>query len=613
MGKARDYAGAARLLESIIASGDGPYAEALLYLGRCYHKLGFFGPAILAFKRYLALRPGSAEGLFFLGRAYFAVGERELSFRNLYRAQAMSPKSAKISAFLGLALLKARRPAKAMEVLSKAVELSPGEPRLYRAYLVASLIRSISLNRRGEHGLAADIAEFVIRNGLDVPLARAQLALAERELGRASDALAGFTALNEISPGDPWIEGQIACLLLEAGRRDEAAPFLNSLVGKGIISPDQAMDPRSVGIGLVYASFAAGEWAKARERGLALLRAGSNSPLIRAIVAESCAMLGRYDDAAAHYDRAIEASPADRELRLGKMMTLWAQGEADKIRAALPRFSRDFPEEGRYYSLLLSAKSDHEPGSLLSSLQAALHAKPGDSELMFALGAELLDAGLPDLAMPWFEKLVALDPSRMMASRGLIRCAELLGDKKGLVRWAQAYLERDPDGNDVRKLLLDTLMAQGDYALASAHLEAFVARGLGGNGLKRALASCYKRLFRYGEAAVVYRDLLGESPHDAELLKSLIFCLSGSGNPIKARKLCEAGIAKFPKDHELRVMLGVIEFREGNPEAAVARFREALELVPGDPRTLRNLAKAYKAMGMHDMAARYAAMSSETG
>ena len=147
-GKKGDYSKAQKILRDLISDIDPP-PEAWLLLGRSYHAQKDYSKALGAFNDYISLKPDSHEGYLFAGRTYLTLGIPQKAVSFLRRALALCPSDDKkssalqseIKALLGTAHLKAKNSGTAVGILQDAVESSPENKRIYRAYLNALLVR----------------------------------------------------------------------------------------------------------------------------------------------------------------------------------------------------------------------------------------------------------------------------------------------------------------------------------------------------------------------------------------------------------------------------------------------------------------------------------------
>jgi superkiller protein 3 len=121
-----------------------------------------------------------------------------------------------------------------------------------------------------------------------------------------------------------------------------------------------------------------------------------------------------------------------------------------------------------------------------------------------------------------------------------------------------------------------------------------------------------KKLWEAGEqeqAIALWREGLERHPDAVELLTSLAWGLGQRGKVAEGKGLAERAVAARPEDPEARHVLGVLLFLEGEHEAAVVHYQEAIEQNRGGPAELtaclhRDLGDAYYTQGDFAQAAR---------
>jgi len=603
-GARRDYGEAEALLTRIAAETDAIPA-ALLYLGRARHALGDHERAVSAFSSYLELSPEDGDGWFFLGRSFLAIGRLREAVSCLRLSIERGRDLADSWAILGLAELRLKRSSKAVTSFERALSLCPDDRRIFRAYLNALSVHAIRSLARGDGREAASMLDFVIANGLDGMTQRLYRAKALKTQGRLDEALRDIEAAIALEPDDPALLLQAAALRLSIG---DSAGAMEDLRRSGVRLPTPEGAPQSADAIERYRVVLAlkeGDSKAALAAALERIRAGETDPAMRAVAAQANFELGRYERAAEHYRRAIEADPGSPDLRLGLALSLWElrdYGQArSAARAASARGARK--EDALYIEVLCDVRLGADPALILPKAQSLLRARPGDPRAMMALAECLYKTGRADLADPWFVHVLSVVPDHELALLYRISAAESQGrDEAALERYA-AYLAAYPDNAAIRRDYIHALVAAGAWRDAACAIEEGAAYGA--RGYEPLLAAAYRNSGRYREAAALYRGLLRAEPKNPELLMALAYSLGKSGSKAMAADLLERGAAYIAKEAEPYLALGVLRAREGASEKAVAAFLKASELAPADPRPLRNLARLYAKAGVPETARRF--------
>jgi Putative Zn-dependent protease, contains TPR repeats len=626
-GEARDYGRAIEILGHLISlpSSEGSEERAaqtvgLLYLGRSHYALGEIGPAIGALKAYLREGGDEASGYFFLGRAYLACGRFQQASSCLRRSAETEPTRAPTWALLGAVCLKLRKTKAAVDCLERAVNLAPKDKRIYRGYLNALYGRGVRLLSRGDADMARQLLGFAIENGLDGPAIRLWRAKALREAGRMAEALADCEAALAAAPGDPSIRWLRAGLLLASGRMPEALREFDAI--KAVYPDLPALPADDRGLARLRASiaFREGRYKEAASDCMPLLRTDPKDAALRAIAAESLRALGELERSRNHWLRAVEAAPEQPELRLGLALALYDLGDYEASLAAAERARKLGAEasEVEYYSLLCRSRLGEDPQALIPKLQSLLRANVRsmsreenrgesarglDPRLMFALGECLYRSGSPDLAAGWFRKVLSLVPEHELSLLYLVSAAESLDDGEGQLKAYASYLEAYPDNQKIRREYLGLLCEAGDWVEVARRIEEGMPYGESGEKSRRLLALAYRNSGRFGDASIVFRDLLRERPSAPEYLLGLAYCLSREGRDDYALALLEKAPASATACAEVRSFKAALYARAGRDAEAVSALRAAVDADRSSEKAWRGLVSFYRKRGLSELAA----------
>jgi len=604
-GTRRDYAGAEALLTRIVAETES-IPEAWLYLGRARHALGDHERAIPAFAAFLRYEPEAGAGWFFMGRTYLALGRPREAAASIHAAIEKGRADAEAWALLGFAELKLKRSTKAVASLERAVSLAPSDVRIFRAYLNALYVHAIRSLSRGNASEAAGMLGFVINNGMAGPAQRLYRARALRAEGKLAEAITELEAAIKAAPDDPSLLLQVATLRFSIGDTEGA---MADIQRSGASLPAQEGAPWTADAldrWRILVALKEGDYRTALKASLDRIRNGESDAAIRAVAAQANYELKRFDRAAAHYKRAIEADPGSPDLRLGLALSLWEladyQGSRSAAKAAAARGASR--EDTLYVEVICDINTGADPSQLLPKVQTLLRSRPGDPRLMLALAECLYKTGRPDLADNWFLDVLRVWPEHELSMLYRISVSESIGAHEAAKERYAEYLRAFPDNAAIRKDYIDILVSDESWSTTATVIEEGYAYG-GARGYDGILALCYRNSGRYHEAAALYRNLLRADPTNVELLLGLSYSLYKSGAKTVAVDLLERGAAFIGKNSEPYLALGVLRARQNEAEKAAAAFLKASELAPADPRPLRNLAKLYAKAGIPVTAAHF--------
>ncbi|MBU0935106.1 MAG: tetratricopeptide repeat protein [Spirochaetes bacterium] len=607
-GAQRDYAKACELLTRIAAEADN-IPQVLLYLGRAQHSSGSHAQALATFAQYLEQQPQDPDAWFFMGRSFLAVQRPKEALRCIQKARQLGRNSAQTLALLGFAEMKLRRAAKAVRTLEQAHTMEPQDPAIFRAYRNALFVLAISELNHGKAESARQILDFVIKNGGDSQTARLYRAAASREIGRLADALADMQDVAENNPDDESIQLQLAVLYIANGQLQPGYAIMEQL---GVQLPGDSNAPWSAEALERWRAMTAmkqGQAKAALRSALALLRAGDREPMTRVICAQANFEIGQYYKAIEHFKRAAELDPKSPAIRLALALAYWEIADYPAARHAASAAAHRGADktDAEYLDLLCHAGEKAAPSQLLRPVQTLMRQKPGDRRLIAIYAECLYKTGRPDLAGPWFQTLVEMDPENDLARLYLISVAESINDEELEFQRYQEYLELFPDNTAIRREFIQKLVDAHEWDLALEVLEAGFPYDTGSRTNNALLAACYRNTGHFRKAAIHYRTLLVADPKNENYLLALALCLEKSGSRKLAAELLSKGAAYIGRKAEPWLAYGTILARQKKNEEACAAFSRASELAPADPRPLRKLAKLYKASGSPEMAARFEA------
>jgi tetratricopeptide (TPR) repeat protein len=604
-GQNRDYRTAVDLFTRIVSHTD-QYPQSLLYLGRSYHALGQYNRAVLALEFYIKIFPKSAPGRFFLGRTYLALGYYESAIHNLRYTADHEPNFLPAHSFLGLAYLKIRKPELAVRYFENALQIDPDNQRVFTGYLNALLVKGIRCFHKRRYEEAEEIFRFILENRNDSILAHLYLGRIYRLTGQDSKSLGHYDTAARLSPDDPIFPMLKAFVYLRSGDVKSAFGELDrvkDLFGGSPFTKDPDILLKLITITL----FREKQYRNAISYGRQVLKSNYRDDDVHAIIAESYLNLEEYEKARNHFMRSIEVDRNRLDYHHGLALSLWYLKDYEGFRRATNRIRRIAPEDRmtRYFEGLHSSQSGDASEDSLRTLQVLIRELGPDANLMYALGRQYLELGLPELSEGWFLRTLKLDNQHRESYLALIRAYELLGDIEKQQDTLSTYTALFPTDRKKREELIQKLMASDSYEEASRQITAILARHPKNKLMKQKLAFCYVRTKNFAEAGVIYRDLLKDEPRSIPLLHSLVSCLDKSGNPDQAIELLSRADHFMRDNPSILLPLGVLLSRNEHFERAKEVFRKVIAIVPGDWRAYQNLAVLYGRTGQKSFAEKF--------
>ncbi len=600
-GQDRDYQRAAEILLTLVSETD-EYPRAYLYLGRSFHAIGRFERAIQFLHYFTQLAPDIGAGHFFLGRAYFAAGLYAEAGRCLERANRLDPHNPQILGLLGITYLKRRRSEIAVELLGNAVEADPDNSVLYSGYLNTLTVEAIRRFRKGDVDMSRQMLEFLVGHGASNTLTDLYLASCYKELGRYEEALERYDRVIEREPSDPVLRLQRADVLLRLGLADHAREVVSEYEAK-----PESMDPEALVRHMAIESFQQGRFLKAIEFAKKVIKARGSDFEMHMLLGDAFRHSGSLEKAVNHFRRALQFERTRVEPRYGLILSFWQLEQFDNLVSEARSVLRIDPTDpiASYYSALGKCRLGYPTAEMIPLLERELSASGADPFICTSLGAQHLAAGAPDRAERYFRMALDLSESHRAAYEGLFRIYDRADKAEAAEEIYNAYLDRFPDDHERRRDYIRLLVGLRRYERAAEEIVRRLPHDRSSIALRRLLAYCYRETGRYRDAAVVYRRLLKENPDSEFYLRALCYCLDRSGNRDAAIQLLDRAFAYRPPTVAMRLIRGVLLFREKRVDEALDAFRAVLDESQGDWRPYRNIAAIYRHRGMQEMADRF--------
>jgi eukaryotic-like serine/threonine-protein kinase len=429
-------------------------------------------------------------------------------------------------------------------------------------------------------------------------------------------------------PGDVWINYDLAHVLVERNRRDDAIRFYtaarslrpetahtlaHALVDRGesdeAIAVFQDLTRRRPKNG--------GHWACLgvflKKRGLP----GSGAVLQTAVAACREAIRlkpgdamarhnlglalvgqGKSDEAAAAYREAIRLKPSDAVAHYNLGQALYIQEKLEEATDAFRDAIRLRPDySGAYFGLGSALGSQRRFAEAIIAHRAAIRLKPDLVEAYARLGFALAEQGKFEDADAAFREAIRLKPdyaevhyNRGHAFKRQHKLEEAVAAYREAIRLKPEYPEAH---NNLGFALAD----QGKLEEATAELREAIRLKPEYPEAHYNLGHALKSQHRIGEAIAAYREAIRLNPDSSEARNNLGTALGSQGKFEEAATAFREAIRLKPNDARAHSNLGGALNSLRKHEAAEAACRAAIRLKPDDAQAHFNLGSAFGHQG----------------
>ncbi len=475
---------------------------------------------------------------------YVQTGDDEKAAVAFREAIKLRPDYADAHQNLG-AVLTTSDPDEAVRELEKAVELQP-------ALLKAQYNLAIAYGASGSHGSQKAIQQLEKLLAMDPEYPRAEFAIGRELLrsGKPQDAVTHLKIAVEREPNFGEAHYQLGLALSRAGRQADGTAEIQK--SRQLIAANERDQAASLDLAEGKSALDRGEIDQAVAKFMQVLQVKPDASEPHYLLGLALAKKGDEQQATAQLRRAFELNPGNTA----------AKEALDRLVTA--RESRDDPRQiGMFEQYIADGKfAEVEP-----LLRAYLGGHPKSSWAWYALGYSLYAQRKIGESIRALSESLQLDINNPNAHKVMGRNLMIIGRFDAARLEFQQGAKLDPKSPEMPYNLGKLCSIEDNWAEAKEQFELAIR-------LDPSYMEAYDGLGFAMEA-------LGD---DAAAI----------ANYKKAIELSEARRAKFSSPY---VNMSALSNRTGNPEAALAYARKALEVNPKSDRALYQMAKAYEYQG----------------
>ena len=519
----------------------------------------------------IQLEPENPKGHLLLGQAYATQGEYEKSEKFLKRAIELESDNSDYYAVLSSVYLAMEDPESAKGILEVGIERDPN-PTLY-TILGQILFNEDQLDEAevALEGARVSAAEIIAQS--EEPTATEY-----SELANAHKNLAAMYFQQE--------EDAKAIAIMEAGI--EALPKNNGelLTLLAQYFREQG-DPERADALLIRATE---------------IDATSVEPYL--IVSNERGRSGDLEGALDFAERAEAADPTSVTAKLRKAELLIDLANRDDNPAQLQEGRGIVTEildadQSSPEGLFVLAKIQIAEGDLdsaIDSIRVALDGKAAWPQAHFILGSALFLKGDTRRARSELARAVELNPNLIQARRLLVAVHGGMGEYEYAIENGEIYLESNPEDDEIRILVAQSLVRVGQLDEAVALVEAIPVERRQVEGLFAlgTLQAAQGKIVEARESLLAANEL---SPNSPRILDTLLEIDRAEGKLSYSIKRVNDAVEASPDDAALYRLQGKVGMLSGNQYAAEKALERAIELDPDDLTAYQYLAQLYAGTG----------------
>lgn len=379
-----------------------------------------------------------------------------------------------------------------------------------------------------------------------------------------------------------------------------------------IFDEARAIDPKALSVMLADANqqLRAGDLARADALTRDAVAQSPDSAEAWSARASVLTAMGQPQPALQAYDRSLQIKPRAIEPRLsriGLLIDLNRDADAAKDLQALSEVAPDDARAAFLNAVLAARRGDSEAVAReMANVVKVVDSVPPEvrnrrASLLLLGGLAHYSLRNPEKARAALENFLRLQPGHPGATRTL---ASIYLDARDFGRASdllEDYLRRNPRDPQALNLLSAAYLAQKRYAQAGALLQQAVDQGVQDANVQAALGATRAGQGQDVLAEQHLRKAFGRGG-DPVSGYTLAVLLLQKGQGKDAAQVCDALVAKDPRNPTLLNMQGLARAQQGDMAGARKAFEGALAVAPTYPPALLNAARLDAVEGKSDMA-----------
>jgi tetratricopeptide (TPR) repeat protein len=327
--------------------------------------------------------------------------------------------------------------------------------------------------------------------------------------------------------------------------------------------------------------------------------AGASSADAHEARGEALLALGKADEAAAEFRKALEVDPKMNLARVRLASALLAQGKAAEAVAEARKATEADAKSGQAFAVLalaIVAENKNNWNDAIAQAQNGKFLNERDPFVQVAVGRVFESNDNLDQAQAAYKKALETDPGYTPARAALLSVQVRRGDTEAALVEAQKLAAEMPQSGEIQLELGRLLLRKGDFTAAMPALERAAALNPGVAEAHALLGYAYQYNRKSQEALTAYKKATELDPKNLDYRTTY-------GLLLGLNKHHDAGIAELKKviatpgykDADAYINLGWL-YRNVEPkraDEAVVAYKKALELDPKNEQAALGVGWAY--------------------
>lgn len=552
-------------------------AELMSALGVAHARLGDRAAAAALYRDALLISPQLVSAQLGLARLQATSGNGGEALRLLDVVLAAHPADPEAWQIKGDVLRhSAGEPAQALAAYRKALEVSP-------KFLPAHLAIMEQLLAASDLDAAKEQFKRLITLAPNLPQARlfeAQLAYADRDFARARSLLQQLLAIYPEHYNALVLQGAVS-LAMNANRSAET-----TLTKALRLNPGFPL----ARLLLAQTQLRTGQHAEALATLAPMLTAKSDDTTVLTLAGQAHLQAGNFAKADDYYQRASQLAPGDANVRTAAASARLAKGDTKEAMAEL--YAVAAAEQTDTADLMIIS-AQRRRGDLAAALKAAdgLVAKQPKRAMPLELSGRLhLAMNDRAAARKRFEQAVALEPQYFPAVMGLALLDSAESKRASARARLQALLQANPKRTDALMALIELdIVEKVPKESVAKSLAALIAIDPLHVPARLKLVELHLAAQAPKLAIAAAQDALAASPENPDYFMILGRAQLAAGDVQQAVNTYSKLASLLPKQVTPLLALSDAQVAQGNPAAAAATLRRALDVAPANAEVHRRL------------------------